>query len=138
MAIFCLFLLVLFIPPVESLYTLKILSNSSHPFARCLDGTQGAYYFRPSPSGTKNVKIFFEGGGWCTSDGDCYARSLTALGSNAKLPPTSQEPSGYCGSGFLSDDPKVNPTTYDWNAIYVPYCDGSVRDYLHFLFHRIG
>ena len=99
---------------VDSLYTLKVLSNDTYPFARCLDGSYGAYYYRPSSTGNKNVKNFYQGGGWCTSDGDCYARSLTALGSNTKLPFTSSESSGYCGSSFLSDDPKVNPTTYDW------------------------
>jgi hypothetical protein len=109
----------------SALFTLRRLDTAKFPLAQCLDGSQGSYYFRPSSAGSTKTKIFYQGGGWCVSDGDCYARSLTSIGTSNGLAPTSPEPAGYCGSAFLSDNATVNPTTADWNAIFVPYCDGS-------------
>ena len=120
------FFLLFLAPSIASaLYTLRRLDSATFPLAVCLDGTQGSYYYRAGAPGTTRTRLFFQGGGWCVSDGDCYARSLTGIGTSSGLPPTSPEPAGYCGSAFLSDDAAVNPTTHDWNAIYVPYCDGS-------------
>ena len=54
--------------------------------AKCLDGSQGAYYIWPGDP--KKVLLFFEGGGWCGSDDlsstieSCYQRSKTDLGSS--------------------------------------------------------
>ena len=28
--------------------------------------------------------------------------------------------------GYISDDEAVNPHMYNWNTVYVPYCDGGV------------
>ena len=64
-------------------------------------------------------------GGWCVSDADCYARSLTDLGSTSKLPAEAADPAGYCGSSFLSQDPTVNSNIYNFTDVYVPYCDGT-------------
>ena len=73
---------------------LKIFANSvlyhkivlDDPTAKCLDGSQGAYYIWPGDP--KKVLLFFEGGGWCGSDDlsstieSCYQRSKTDLGSS--------------------------------------------------------
>ena len=85
-----------------------------------------AYYVRagPSPPAGK-FRLFFQGGGWCVSDEDCYARSLTSLGSNAALPETAADPAGYCGASFLSQSAAMAPGFSDWTGVYVPYCDGS-------------
>jgi hypothetical protein len=112
------------------LFTLNLYDSAKFPLASALDGSQGGYYIRPagSPQAAKKYKVFFQGGGWCVSDADCYARSKTTLGSSAGLPPTTpvpDPPGGYCGGSFLSADPSLNPTTYDWTAVYVPYTDGS-------------
>lgn len=108
-------------------YTLQTLDPTAYPNARCLDGTQGAYYHRPAQSAASANKwrIFFQGGGWCVSDADCYGRSQTALGSNLNLTETAADPAGYCGASFLSGDPQEAPGFWDWHAVYVPYCDGS-------------
>lgn len=108
-------------------YALRILNATQYPQAVCLDGTQGAYYHRPALSGSAANKwrIFFQGGGWCVSDEDCYGRSQTPLGSNLNLTATAVDPAGYCGSSFLSGDPADAPGFWDWHAVYVPYCDGG-------------
>lgn len=111
----------------SALYTKTTFSTSTYPDAKCLDGGPGAVYVRPSvtPAGATKVKIFFQGGGWCTSDSDCYGRSKTDLGSTASLPATAADPAGYCGASFLSQDPAVNNATFDFTSVYVPYCSGD-------------
>jgi hypothetical protein len=44
---------------------LRILSKSAYPDAKCLDGSQGGYYFRNASSAANSNKylFFFEGGG---------------------------------------------------------------------------
>ena len=108
-------------------YALRILNATQYPKALCLDGTQGAYYHRPALSGlaANKWRIFFQGGGWCVSDEDCFGRSQTPLGSNLNLTATAVDPAGYCGSSFLSGDPADAPGFWDWHAVYVPYCDGG-------------
>lgn len=59
--------------------------------ARCLDGTPPALYFKKGKSKDKFI-IYFEGGAWCggatlmETIKDCYARSLTDLGSSRNYP----------------------------------------------------
>jgi hypothetical protein len=104
-----------------AIYTKYTLDAAAFPLASCLDGGPGAFYVRPG--NPNKFRIFFQGGGWCVSDDDCFARSKTDLGSTRGLPATSPDPAGYCGASFLSSDPKVNPTIGDWTAVYVPYCE---------------
>ena len=95
--------------------------------ARCLDGTQGAYFISEGKSPTKFM-IFFEGGGWC-GDGSpvkdlpsiieaCYQRSMTDLGSSKNYPD-----SYSIADGILS----LNPANsfIDFTKIFIKYCDGS-------------
>ena len=89
--------------------------------ARCLDGTPGAYYIRKGVgSGANKWYIHHQGGGWCESWDDCYARSNSSLGSSA----------GYASStalkgGYFDPSPQVNPMMYNWNTVFMPYCDGG-------------
>ena len=44
--------------------------------ARCLDGTAPGYYIeRGSGTGVGKFMIHWQGGGWCTSEANCFARS---------------------------------------------------------------
>ena len=88
----------------------------------CLDGSVPGYYWRPGQdkSSTKWI-LHLMGGGWCDNKEDCLKRSQTRLGSTS--------PKFYSESmdlsGFLSDDPQVNPDFHDWNVVYFIYCDGG-------------
>ena len=108
-------------------YTLRVLDRATYPRAVCLDGSMAAYYYRAgtSPADGARFRIFFQGGGWCTSDADCAARAKTPLGSNAGLPASDRDPAGYCGASFLSQDPAMAPGFATWPGIYVPYCTGD-------------
>jgi hypothetical protein len=56
-------------------------------------------------SHTNDWQLYFQGGGWCYSDVDCWGRSKTTLGSSKAWAPT------YSGmSGLLSRDCTVRKT----------------------------
>ncbi len=63
--------------------------------------------------------MHMEGGGWCYNEDACLERSKTDLGSSKNWPSMT-----YL-SGFLSDDPQLNPLFYNWNMIFLKYCDGA-------------
>lgn len=86
----------------------------------CLDGTPQAFYARRGHgSGEHKWLIFFEGGGWCYDMEQCYLRSKTESGSSRRHPPHRSSP--HC----LSGEAHLNPLLYNWNMIFVEYCDGS-------------
>eukprot|EP00052_Salpingoeca_macrocollata_P021749 m.187067 g.187067 ORF g.187067 m.187067 type:complete len:401 (-) comp21615_c0_seq2:1536-2738(-) len=89
--------------------------------AVCLDGTPSAYYFKQGTgSGANKWYIHHQGGGWCESLDSCYERAHTDLGSSAKYPANSS-----LSGGYFDSDPAVNPQMYNWNMIFMRYCDGN-------------
>ncbi|KAL4450363.1 hypothetical protein ABPG74_009069 [Tetrahymena malaccensis] len=101
------------------------LNNSKS--AKCLDGSPFAYvYFKGFGDGEDKFLIYMQGGGAC--DGDtteellesCLQRSKTILGSSKEWPET------LSNTGNLSDEYANNPAFYNWNKIYLPYCDGQL------------
>ena len=60
------------------------------------------------------------GGGWCFSTADCYARSTTQFGTTTVWAETAEF------FGIFSDDPDINPDFYNWNHVFVIYCDGGL------------
>ena len=113
-----------FTPAPAPLHLLK-----DYPTARCLDGSSGAYYFRPAQSAATTNKWVFslEGGGECVTESDCATRaadkSSTSLGSSV----------GYDSDGsgsmyqFQGADPRYNPDFYSWNHVLIMYCTGDLH-----------
>lgn len=118
---------------------------TDYPRAKCLDGSPGYYYFRPAPANGVNATkwvLHIQGGGWCTSASNCAGRATRYLGSSSTNithypdhgPFTDILCPGkglYCGGGdgmgsyvFMVNDPSVNEYSYDWNAVFLRYCDG--------------
>ena len=88
--------------------------------AVCLDGSAAGYYIRKgSGSGADKWILHLEGGGWCVNETNCYDRSMTMLGSSKMWP------ASVSIGGFLSDNSTVNPDFYNWNIVYLMYCDGG-------------
>jgi len=98
--------------------------------AKCLDGSNYRFNFIQGQGDGKNkFFLYLEGGGWCGQEtlGDnfvqsCYERSKTSLGSKI----------GFINSlvisrlvRLLSSKEKYNPNFYNWNKVFVRYCDGS-------------
>lgn len=99
---------------------LKKLDNTETNGAVCLDGTPGGYYIsQGTGSGANKWLLFFQGGGWCYSEDDCWGRSKTALGSSSSWGPTTNI------GGLASDDCTRNPTFCNWNRVQLTYCDGN-------------
>ena len=89
--------------------------------AVCLDGSAPAYYHRPGIGNSVKLWIIhFNGGAWCFDAKACHDRSRSSLGSTKTLPP-----SPPIIQGINSGDPSVNPDFFDWNLVWVVYCDGA-------------
>lgn len=101
--------------------TLYRVQNAVKAGAVCLDGSAPAYYHRPGSGNSEKLWIIhFNGGAWCFDAKACFERSRSSLGSTKKLPP-----SPPIIQGINSPDPSVNPDFYDWNLVWVVYCDGA-------------
>ncbi|KAL1558145.1 [Wnt protein] O-palmitoleoyl-L-serine hydrolase [Salvia divinorum] len=91
--------------------------------AVCLDGSPPAYaYVEGYGSGSSNWMVYLEGGGWCFSLENCINRSQSFLGSSKYE---------FIGNtvnftGILDSDSGYNQYFYNWNKVFVHYCDGSM------------
>eukprot|EP01084_Bolivina_argentea_P281690 482005_1 len=97
--------------------------------AVCLDGTVPVFYWRPGTGdGVNKFHVFFQGGGWCAGDNDaialcmdtCQHRATGALGSSL-----SYAASANYDNGYMATSQAGNPLSYNWNTVYVKYCDGA-------------
>ena len=64
--------------------------------------------------------VHLMGGGWCYDEAECVYRSGTLLGSSKGWPPVLN----FAG-GIVSTNMTVNPKFYNWNFVYLIYCDGA-------------
>lgn len=111
--------------------------------AMCLDGSDYQFYLQKGfGDGVDKLVFFFDGGGWCSSKTynstleSCYQRSFTYLGSSDYG--ILQKIRNFFGKTllvkrimpFLSSDSNSNPTFYNWNKVFLSYCDG--RGYVGF------
>jgi O-palmitoleoyl-L-serine hydrolase len=105
----------------------KVVHNFD-PEAKCLDGTPGLLYVHEGGD-TKNILIFFEGGGLCGAETldktlqSCYERTKNILGSSKYWP---EEFPADAAQGYLSLDPNVNKFA-NWTKFIFGYCDGSLH-----------
>ncbi|RAL45032.1 hypothetical protein DM860_003791 [Cuscuta australis] len=89
--------------------------------AVCLTGNRAAYYFLPgSGDALNNWLVFIPSGGWCENFTSCVEYNL----SHGTGTPSHPSPADIF-SGILSSQKLENPDFYNWNRIYVRYCDGS-------------
>eukprot|EP00055_Hartaetosiga_balthica_P018220 m.130795 g.130795 ORF g.130795 m.130795 type:complete len:444 (+) comp9473_c0_seq5:3561-4892(+) len=89
--------------------------------AVCLDGTPAGFYFAPAndPAANTRWQIYFEGGGWCYDEMDCWGRSKTNLGSSNNWGNKSEM------GGLMDSDCTANPSFCTWNRVELAYCDGN-------------
>ncbi|XP_022889341.1 pectin acetylesterase 8-like [Olea europaea var. sylvestris] len=86
----------------------------------CLDGSPPAYHFdKGFGDGIDNWLVYLEGGGWCETESECKDRALSIYGSSFRKPKV------YYFNGVLSNNQMINPEFYNWNRVFVRYCDGS-------------
>ncbi|CAE8715037.1 unnamed protein product [Polarella glacialis] len=89
--------------------------------AVCLDGSDAGFYFAPAsdPKNANDWQIYFQGGGWCYDEIDCWGRSNGVLGSSANWSQSAAL------SGIMSDNCTTNPDFCNFNRVHLTYCDGN-------------
>ena len=123
-------------------YLVKCVEANTNKWAACLDGTPQAFYYRPGyAAGANKFVIYLHGGGWCAGIDEtvspacgqtCAWRAQHSdLGTSANDEPylyfggdTHGGPS-VPGEGYISNQQKQNPLSYNWNTVFVRYCDGA-------------
>lgn len=99
--------------------------------ASCLDGTVPVMYWRAgNGDGINKYHVYFQGGGWCEGLNEtlpeytCLQSCLDRISTNYG---SSNSYSLYMNydNTYMSTNPNVNPVAYNWNTIFVPYCDGG-------------
>jgi len=105
----------------ETVMNLHLLNETTTSGAVCLDGTPGGFYFSAAtdPKNRNDWQIYFQGGGWCYDEEDCWGRSNGNLGSS-----TGWKPTGTLG-GLLDSDCTKNPDFCNFNRVWFVYCDGN-------------
>ena len=106
------------LPLTDTTSPLKLLDAKLYPKAKCLDGTQGGYYYSPASDPSNSTKWVFhlQGGGECLTEESCRPKLSQALGSSKYFTKSITPPQ------FTSGDPDENPTMHSWNRVFVPYC----------------
>ncbi|XP_037416307.1 pectin acetylesterase 5-like isoform X3 [Triticum dicoccoides] len=103
--------------PVE----VSLVAGAQEKGAVCLDGTPPGYHLqRGSGDGSGSWLVHLEGGGWCSTLKDCSGRRMSVLGSSKFMKPLQ-----FAGHGIFDSDEIYNPDFYNWNKVYVRYCDGA-------------
>uniref|UniRef100_A0A0G4GUA8 Pectin acetylesterase n=1 Tax=Chromera velia CCMP2878 TaxID=1169474 RepID=A0A0G4GUA8_9ALVE len=95
------------------------------PEAKCLDGSPALYYHRAGwGSGVNSWLLFHEGNGFCGDLDGCFNRAGSWAGSSK----AESEKSRYnmtAQSFMFSLDSQMNPLLYNWNHVFLRYCDGG-------------
>ncbi|CAO2182078.1 unnamed protein product [Urochloa humidicola] len=103
------------------LVELTLVAGAVEKGAVCLDGSPPAYHFqRGSGSGSQSWIVFLQGGAWCSSNTTetCSQRKMTPYGSSKLMEPIAFD-------GIFNDQQPQNPDFYNWNKVFVRYCDGA-------------
>ncbi|XBI76669.1 hypothetical protein VPH35_069873 [Triticum aestivum] len=104
---------------VGRLPELTLLAGAMEKGAVCLDGSPPAYQLeRGFGSGSHSWLVYLEGGGWCSTVEACSKHTKSALGSSNFM-----EAVQY--AGIFSNDQSQNSDFYNWNKVFVRYCDGA-------------
>ena len=79
----------------------------------------------------KNSCFFFPGGGYCGYENldmltSCLERSLTFRGSSLFSGLNGTILTSNSSWAYFSSDEKANPLFWNWNKIYLLYCDGTI------------
>ncbi|KAK4488247.1 hypothetical protein RD792_003994 [Penstemon davidsonii] len=90
----------------------------------CLNGSPPAYYHAVGfGEGVDNWMVYLEGGGWCMSSESCYSKIQTAGLPGCGNSYTFKNQTTFVG--IMSQSQTINPDFYNWNIVFVRYCDGS-------------
>jgi hypothetical protein len=114
-------------PEREENRPFQLITHDNSTGAMCLDGTTpGLYFSKGHGKGRAKTIFYLLGGGWCSGLShleiltDCLARAETKLGSIKNWTDTITSIDHiYSGDRFK------DIIFYNWNRVFVIYCDGS-------------
>ncbi|KAI3694715.1 hypothetical protein L1987_77684 [Smallanthus sonchifolius] len=100
---------------------ITVIESAVAKGAVCLDGTPPAYQLdRGFGDGVNNWLVHIQGGGWCHTIENCVVRKTLSYGfGSSELMPELNF------TGLLSNQQDQNPNFYNWNRVYMRYCDGA-------------
>uniref|UniRef100_A0A804N9J7 Pectin acetylesterase n=1 Tax=Zea mays TaxID=4577 RepID=A0A804N9J7_MAIZE len=109
--------------PSPELVELTLLTGAREKGAVCLDGSPPGYHLqRGFGSGSHSWIVYLQGGAWCSSNTTdtetCSERKMTAYGSSKLM-------GAVTFDGIFRNQQPQNPDFYNWNKVYVRYCDGA-------------
>lgn len=109
--------------PSPELVELTLLTGSREKGAVCLDGSPPGYHLqRGFGSGSHSWIVYLQGGAWCSSNTTdtetCSERKMNAYGSSKFM-------GAVTFDGIFRNQQPQNPDFYNWNKVYVRYCDGA-------------
>ncbi|KAK1394696.1 Pectin acetylesterase [Heracleum sosnowskyi] len=100
---------------------LTLIPSAVKNGAVCLDGSPPAYHIdRGVGDGAHKWLVHIEGGGWCDTTENCLNRTKNIFGlGSSKI----MQAKNF--TGLLADNQQLNPDFYNWNRVFVRYCDGA-------------
>ena len=118
----------------EPAYLVKCIEANKNLESACLDGTPQSFYFRPGyGDGIDKFIIYIKGGAWCSGIDEyvasacsdtCADRAKGVLGSSKSFEPYMYIPESK-GDGYISNQQSSNPLAYNYNTVWINYCDGA-------------
>ncbi|KAL0368841.1 UNVERIFIED_CONTAM: Pectin acetylesterase 7 [Sesamum calycinum] len=98
--------------------TITLLESAVSKGAVCLDGSPPAYFYdKGYGEGADNWVVYLEGGGWCANTDFCHEWISTKS--------TFKREKKMQFRHILAPKQTINPDFYNWNRVFVAYCDGS-------------
>ncbi|KAL0322892.1 UNVERIFIED_CONTAM: Pectin acetylesterase 8 [Sesamum angustifolium] len=98
--------------------TITLLESAVSKGAVCLDGSPPAYFYdKGYGEGADNWVVYLEGGGWCANTDFCHEWISTKS--------TFKREKKMQFRHILAPEQTINPDFYNWNRVFVAYCDGS-------------
>ncbi|KAL7085496.1 hypothetical protein ACP275_14G283800 [Erythranthe tilingii] len=99
---------------------ITILQSAVAKGAVCLDGSPPAYYHAKGfGEGANNWFLELQGGGWCGTEEKCLYRTTQSTGSSK------YKEKNITFGQIDSQNQTENPDFYNWNRVYIGYCDCS-------------
>ena len=96
-----------------------------------LDGSplDNSFHFYVKPGKSKDVLVFFNGGGACWNDATCVASLGLAQvpGARPSYNPSILQANSPQQAGGIFDDSNPENPTKDWTKVFIPYCTGDIH-----------
>ncbi|HUH96805.1 MAG TPA: pectin acetylesterase-family hydrolase [Anaerolineales bacterium] len=110
-------------PSAPPALTKHVVKDAAQRQAVCNDGSPAVYYFNlGSGADAAHWLIFFQGGGYCSSDPSCAFR----WNSQHDLMTSQGAPNKMDGAGIFSSSDQENPDFANFTQVFIKYCSSDI------------